>query len=136
MSEECDTFKAGLISMYDTAFTKNQLAATARGTAFGYWMEGDYPNAIAWNNEAILQLQSAQYYLIAYNPFIDPAYSLLWYLENCVGGVTWQSIIEAWGADDFEGRKWTIAFIDHMRKLLWDEPFDITFAARPQAESE
>lgn len=47
-------------------------------------------------------------------------------------GVTWQSIAEAWVKNDFEGRFWTIGVIDRMRQILWDEPFDLTWAARPE----
>ena len=50
--------------------------------------------------------------------------------------ITWKSIVEAWAKDDFEGMKWTIATIDHMRKLMWDEPFDIVWAAKPQLPAE
>ncbi len=49
--------------------------------------------------------------------------------------VTWKAICEAWVADNFEGKKWTIACIDHMRKLMWDQPFSIQWAAQPKAES-
>lgn len=44
-------------------------------------------------------------------------------------GVTWQTIVEAWAKDDFEGRTVTIAFIDRMRQLIWDEPFSVLWAA-------
>ncbi|GAI76277.1 unnamed protein product, partial [marine sediment metagenome] len=27
---------------------------------------------------------------------------------------------------------WTIGVIDRMRQILWDEPFDLTWAARPE----
>ena len=49
--------------------------------------------------------------------------------------LTWKTICEAWVANDFEGKKWTIAIIDHMRKLMWVEPFSIQWAAKPKAES-
>jgi len=52
-------------------------------------------------------------------------------IENPVE-VTWQSIVEAWMKDDFAGREWTIACIDRMRQILWDEPFTVIFAARPE----
>lgn len=47
-------------------------------------------------------------------------------------GVTWQSIVEAWIKDDFAGRVPTIAVIDRMRQILWDEPFFVQWAARPE----
>lgn len=48
------------------------------------------------------------------------------------GEITWKSIVEAWIKDDFEGRFWTIAVIDRMRQLIWNEPFEISWAARPE----
>lgn len=46
--------------------------------------------------------------------------------------LTWQKICEAWIANDFEGRAPTIAIIDRMRQILWDEPFNVVWAARPE----
>lgn len=46
--------------------------------------------------------------------------------------ITWKSICEAWVKDDFEGRFWTISIIDRMRQIMWDEPFNIMWAARPE----
>jgi len=48
--------------------------------------------------------------------------------------VTWKAICEAWIKNDFEGRAPTIAVIDRMRQILWDEPFSIQWAARPEQE--
>ena len=48
--------------------------------------------------------------------------------------LTWLKIAEAWIADDFAGRAPTIAVIDRMRQILWDEPFKVTWAARPEQE--
>lgn len=45
--------------------------------------------------------------------------------------LTWQKIIEAWSANHFEGRVATIAWIDKMRQLIWDEPFNVRWAADP-----
>ena len=47
--------------------------------------------------------------------------------------LTYQKIVEAWGANDFEGRTVTIAFIDRMRQLIWDEPFNVVWAAKPES---
>ena len=46
--------------------------------------------------------------------------------------ITWQAIAEAWIKDDFEGRAVTIATIDRMRQILWNEPFYVQWAARPE----
>jgi hypothetical protein len=49
--------------------------------------------------------------------------------------LTWKAICEAWVKNDFEGKEWTIAIIDHMRKLMWDKPFYIQWAASPTGET-
>ena len=49
--------------------------------------------------------------------------------------LTWKKICEAWAEDDFAGKEWTIACIDHMRKLMWDEPFNIIWASKPESET-
>jgi len=60
----------------------------------------------------------------------------LWYINNNAfekaEALTWQSIIEAWMVNDYEARTWTIAIIDKMRQICWDEPYNIIFAARPE----
>lgn len=48
--------------------------------------------------------------------------------------LTWQDICIAWAKDDFAGRAMTIGFIDRMRQLLWDEPYYIAFASRPEEQ--
>lgn len=48
--------------------------------------------------------------------------------------ITWQAIVEAWVKDDFAGRALTIATIDRMRQILWDEPFYAVWAARPEEQ--
>lgn len=48
--------------------------------------------------------------------------------------VTWKSIVEAFMKNDYEGRVWIIGVIDRMRQILWNEPFNLTFAARPEGE--
>lgn len=63
--------------------------------------------------------------------------ALYWIDDNWPDGVaeyelTYQKICEAWGKDDFEGRSVTIAFIDRMRQLIWNEPFSAIWAAKPE----
>lgn len=48
--------------------------------------------------------------------------------------LTARKICEAWAKDDFEDRALTIAFIDRQRQLIWDEPFYIRWAAKPESE--
>ncbi len=62
-------------------------------------------------------------------------YRVHYYLANCMPEpeeLTWKTICEAWAKDDFEGRFHTIAFIDRMRQIIWDEPFNILWAAKPE----
>lgn len=42
-------------------------------------------------------------------------------------------ICEAWAKDGFHNRALTIAFIDRQRQLIWDEPFSVAWAARPES---
>lgn len=48
--------------------------------------------------------------------------------------ITYKAICEAWGKDDFEGRAVTIAFIDRMRQLIWDEPYSALWAGKPEEQ--
>ncbi|GAI75783.1 unnamed protein product, partial [marine sediment metagenome] len=73
----------------------------------------------------------AAYFSAVEYDIYDPPYGVVYYLDN-YAGVTWKQIVEAWVKDDFEGRAWTIAVIDRMRQILWDEPFEILWAARPE----
>jgi len=62
--------------------------------------------------------------------------ALQWLNDNWPTGaaeVTWKAIVEAWIKDDFAGRVPTIAVIDRMRQILWDEPFNVQWAARPES---
>lgn len=58
-----------------------------------------------------------------------------WTTED-IPEVTYKAIAEAWIKDDFEGRAITIALIDRMRQILWDEPFSVIWAARPEEQEE
>lgn len=87
---------------------------------------------------AIDALIDAVYHLISHEegqPFYYNAYNALKESYSYIGlpptRVTWQSICEAWVKDDFAGREWTIACIDHMRKLMWDKPFRVVWASAP-----
>ena len=50
--------------------------------------------------------------------------------------LTAEKICLAWAKDDFHDRALTIAFIDRMRQLIWDEPFYVAWAARPTIEGD
>ncbi|GAI69053.1 unnamed protein product [marine sediment metagenome] len=87
---------------------------------------------VTWRNTA-----ACRYILY---PFYAYSYAgILWYFLNYYtiaeakpDPLTWKSICEAWLKNDFEGRAPTIAIIDRMRQILWDEPFNIIWAARPE----
>lgn len=61
---------------------------------------------------------------------------LLWLWVNAnwpdVVPLTATSICEAWAKDEFKDRALTIAFIDRMRQLIWDEPFSVVWASKPE----
>lgn len=87
-------------------------------------------------------LKDAAYYLwgiipklCTYHPPSEPLYYVPYVLEELSKQeVTYKSICEAWGKDDFEGRVATIAFIDRMRQLLWNEPYQVLWAAKPEEQ--
>lgn len=92
---------------------------------------GDIPGAVGWLITCLTNSKSIFGYLIRRRGEYDPEFGLIYFLENYTG-VTWQSIVFAWLDNDFEGRAWTIATIDRMRQILWDEPFQVVWAARPE----
>ena len=88
---------------------------------------------------AVDRLLAGLNYTIDYNQSAyDQSYmyeSIYWAWKEVPAGdeyeLTWQKICEAWAANDFEGRAVTIAFIDRMRQILWNEPFSAQWAAKP-----
>lgn len=80
---------------------------------------------------ALYRVQNVFSYMIDWQTGYTPNAIIPYYFTNYVG-VTWKSIVEAWVKDDFEGRAWTIGVIDRMRQMCWDEPFDLTWAAKPE----
>jgi len=62
---------------------------------------------------------------------LDPAMAFP-SLEEYV--LTAEKICEAWAKDDFNFAPVTIAFIDRMRQLIWDEPFNAVWASAPEKE--
>jgi len=65
--------------------------------------------------------------------------TLWWINDNWPDGeppepyeLTAKKICEAWAKDGFEDRALTVAFIDRMRQLVWDEPFYVAWAAKPK----
>jgi len=98
---------------------------------------GNYVNAgsqlqLAGDNLGYWYLTyNSRYYIWKY-ALID---ALEWIDDNWpepVEELTWKTIVEAWIKNDFEGRVVTIATIDRMRQILWNEPFNVVWAARPE----
>jgi len=56
-----------------------------------------------------------------------PSYTL-----SLIPAMTYVDICNAWAKDSFRGRAETIAYIDRMRQLVWDEPFNVIWASRPE----
>lgn len=105
--------------------------------AYEYYWAADYNGAlIRTMNCVYYMLQSMGLFLFG-SETSQARYFLSTYFHNFAAGeITYKAICEAWGKDDFEGRAVTIAFIDRMRQLLWDEVYSATFAAKPEKETE
>lgn len=71
---------------------------------------------------------------VAIKLLIDKCNALQTQLDALGNGLTWQTICEAWAANDFEGAAFTIAFIDRMRQLIWDKPFYAAWASKPEQQ--
>lgn len=59
-----------------------------------------------------------------------------WPADGAEYELTAVKICEAWAADSFHDRALTIAFIDRMRQLCWNEPFYVAWAAKPEQQGE
>jgi len=122
------------------AFTAADAGATDRSAAKTHWNLNQDHLAI----EDMLKAQSHFAEAIKYVSFsfsnFYPYGALYYYLMNCIPEIsepepiTWKDIVEAWIKDDFEGRAVTVACIDRMRQLIWDEPFYVAWAARPEEQ--
>lgn len=121
----------------DYAFSQGDKAIAHKQDAEVHWNLNQDHLAIEDINKALSDLafglQRCNY---KYAPFYyTPA--LVYYLTECIAEpeeyeLTAKKICEAWIADDFKDRALTIAIIDRMRQLIWDEPFYIQWAARPE----
>lgn len=108
--------------------------------AAAWFTDAEFDNYKSNKTEAIAALiagcrkqNTAIRCLSTYSGWPEFRYALPYYLENYVG-VTWKSICEAWIKNDFEGRAVTIAVIDRMRQILWDEPFFAVWASKPEQQ--
>ncbi|GAI82314.1 unnamed protein product, partial [marine sediment metagenome] len=93
---------------------------------------------IAYYNRLVLSelIESMQWFVYGYTSSFNYSYwgQIHQGLYAKEAAITWKAICEAWIKDDFAGRMPTIACIDRMRQILWDEPFFVQWAARPERQ--
>lgn len=100
-----------------------------------FWLTTNVGKCLGDLRWAVEDINQGIRYFLSRSFIYDYKYTIPYWMSHFGGGViTWKTIAEAWSADDFEGRFWTIALIDRMRQLLWNEPFNITWAARPEEQ--
>ena len=126
-----DELFAHLVWGYGYCKTKREEAAADIITARFYIPIGECETSLESICDALSAILAGIGGLNLYNGAYDPSYTVPYYFKN-YADTTWQLIVKAWVQNDFEGRDWTIAVIDRMRQILWDEPFSITWAARPE----
>ncbi len=119
-----------IVTGYSIAFTNAGYADIDQLAAYDYLLELDYFMCNLYQLNAIEHIITAIQSLAFKYEGCNPEFAVPFYFENY--GVTYQKIIEAWAFNNFEGRMPTIAFIDRMRQLIWDEPFSVAWAASPE----
>lgn len=126
--DAADTWLARIREMQVYAAVETTAAAFDVSVAESDWWFGDDNAAIGNLIQACYHITDALAGLNVYGEDPGPTHFEADFLgKYCL--TTWKSIVEAWLRDDFEGRAWTIAVIDKMRQLIWDEPFDITWSS-------
>jgi len=128
---------------YSEAIDNLELSTTYRIYAYDHWFANQDHEAIydlyranKYNHIALCKIVSGWSSSVP-PPFLPTILRLCWeydYETMPPADVTWRAICEAWIKDDFAGRMPTIAVIDRMRQILWDEPFRVLWAARPEYE--
>lgn len=125
--DACECVKDAYTNRVNLYYTIEEL----RGYAYGY------------NNPAIIDLirdcLDDIYYCLQtllqyeggclYKPILA---NWIYNTGNGAPEITYQAICEAWGRNNFEGRAVTIAFIDRMRQILWNEPYSAIWASHPE----
>ncbi len=119
-----------IIAGYNNAFGYAQLAESYADDAYIHMLlNEDRLMNTAMINSLHMLVNGLWTLAYPYND-CDPKFAVPFYLKNYA--VTWQKIVESWSFNNFEGRMPTIAFIDRMRQLLWDEPYFVAWAAEPE----
>lgn len=120
-----------LAQLRDNLFTSDasmQYAIECWTFADSYYWGGDDHEALGWIIAAVNN------HIAGSNPlgwfWADPEgdHSLVGFVEQ-YGLVSWQTIVAAWVSNSFEGRRWTIATIDKMRQMVWEEPFNVLWSS-------
>ena len=132
MAYDCDSAKADLLTAYGYAYDANYQAYLYLLDAYDDWNYGTDHDAIGHILETCTEFFAAIGKLCSKDTNYDPPYLNCYLWEHCMGEVTWKAIVEAWIKNDFEGRMPTIAVIDRMRQILWNEPYSVLWAARPE----
>ncbi|KKN14570.1 hypothetical protein LCGC14_0994760 [marine sediment metagenome] len=125
-----DTALNQMIAGYSNAFGFAQLASTATDNAYDKLLLADYFWVNIYEIQALEHLVNAVWALSYRHYDCDPLYAVPYYILKHT--VTYRTIAEAWAKNSFEGRMVTIAFIDRMRQLLWDEEYFVKWAAAPE----
>lgn len=130
---------------YDDALVRIQQAKDWVENAQTYRLAGNLPAAIESLEKCVKFICKAMSWMNCNDdwplspPFLPTILDTCWEYDNAEMPeveITWQAICEAWVKDDFAGKEWTVACIDQMRKLMWDKPFDIKWAASPTEKKE
>jgi len=136
MAYDCDSAKAALLADYTTVQDNNWDAYWYLYDGMVDWNAGNDHAAVGHILDAGFVLFGGINTLTRKDTNYDPPYYNCYLWEYGAGTVTAKAICEAWAKDDFKYRALTIAFIDRMRQLLWDEPFYVKWAAKPESETE
>lgn len=118
--------------------------------AFWHWVDANTAWSLGNDHEAIGELMYGMGHILnsigylrwkktfgyngqtfALTTALDPAMA---FPEGLLYTLTAKKICEAWAVDDFNFAPVTIAFIDRMRQLIWDEPFLAVWSAKPEKE--
>ncbi|MBA7609502.1 hypothetical protein ES703_16693 [subsurface metagenome] len=127
-----------VISKYESSRNRCNDAWDEIFDAQTWWNMGLDHASLGHLIEAVDHNIYATYYSLCRNTFYTPNYGVPYFFTYHTEGepfvLTWRAICEALAKDDFEGRYWAIAIIDHMRTLIWDKPFNIIWATKPEKE--
>lgn len=136
MAYDCDSAKVDLLANYGNAYDAAFAGYLYLLAGYNEYNYGTDHAAIGEILDACTEFFAAIWKLCGKDTNYDPPYLSCYLWENCAGAVTAKAICEAWAKDDFEYRAMTIAYIDRQRQLIWNEPFFVAWAARPESEGE